>query len=40
MATKTYIVMKNGKELEQLKTLAAAKKLADAEGAEVYSDGK
>ena len=37
---KIYTVMKNGEELEQLKTLAAAKKLADAEGAEVYADGK
>ena len=37
---KIYTVMKNGEELEQLKTLATAKKLADAEGAEVYADGK
>ncbi len=37
---KIYTVMKNGEELEQLKTLVAAKKLADAEGAEVYADGK
>ena len=29
---KIYIVMKNGEELEQLKTLAGAKKLADVEG--------
>jgi hypothetical protein len=40
MATKIYTVMKDGEELDKLKTLAAAKKLADAEGAEVYSDGK
>ena len=40
MATKIYTVVKDGEELEKLKTLAAAKKLADAEGAEVYSDGK
>lgn len=40
MATKkTYTVMKDGKEIEQLKTLVAAKKLADAEGAEVFCDG-
>ena len=37
---KICTVMKNGEELEQLKTLAGAKKLADAEGAEVYADGK
>ena len=37
---KIYTVVKDGEELEQLKTLAAAKKLADTEGAEVYSDGK
>ena len=37
---KIYTVMKDGGELEQLKTLTAAKKLADAEGAEVYADGK
>ena len=37
---KTYTVIKDGEELEQLKTLTAAKKLADAEGAEVYADGK
>ena len=40
MANKIYIVVKDGVELEKLKTLAAAKKLADAEGAEVYCDGK
>ena len=40
MATKIYTVVKDGEELDKLKTLAAAKKLADAEGAEVYSDGK
>ena len=38
--TKIYTVVKDGEELEKLKTLTAAKKLADAEGAEVYSDGK
>ena len=38
--TKTYIIVKDGLELDQLKTLAAAKKLADTEGAEVFCDGK
>ena len=37
---KNYSVMKNGEELEVLSTLTAAKKLAKAEGAEVYLDGK
>ena len=37
---KIYTVVKDGEELETLKTLTAAKKLADTEGAEVYSDGK
>ena len=33
MANKTYVVYEeNGTELKTLKTLAAAKKLADAEG--------
>ena len=36
---KTYIVMKNGEEIEKLNTLTAAKKLADAEDGEVYCDG-
>ena len=40
MANKTYTVMKDGEELKELKTLAAAKKLADAEGAEVLCDGE
>ena len=40
MASKTYIVVKNGEEIEKLKTLTAAKKLADAEGAEVICGGK
>lgn len=43
MANKTYTVVKDGeelKELKELKSLAAAKKLADAEGAEVFCDGK
>ena len=37
---KTYIVQKDGETLKELKTLAAAKKLADAEGAEVLCDGE
>ena len=36
---KTYIVMKNGQEIERLNTLTAARKLADQEGAEVFCDG-
>ena len=40
MATnKTYIVVKDGEELKELKSLAAAKKLADAEGALVICNG-
>ena len=39
MATKkTYTVMKDGEEIEKLTTLTAAKKLADAEGAEVFCE--
>ena len=33
-SNKTYTVVKDGETLKELKTLAAAKKLADAEGAE------
>ena len=40
MANKIYIVVKDGEELEKLKTLAVAKKQADAEWVEVYCDGK
>ena len=40
MANKTYTVMKDGEELKELKTLASAKKLADAEGAEVLCEGE
>ena len=36
---KTYIVMKNGEEIEKLNTLTAAKKMADTEGGEVFCDG-
>lgn len=40
MATnKTYIVVKDGEELKELKSLAAAKKLADAEGGIVVCNG-
>ncbi len=37
---KTYTVVKDGTELKELKTLPAAKKLADMEGAEVVCDGE
>ena len=40
MASKTYIVVKNGEEIEKLKTLTAAKELADSEGAEVFCGEK
>ena len=40
MASKIYTVTKDGEVLKELKTLAAAKKLADAEGAEVLCDGE
>lgn len=36
---KTYTVVKNDTEIETVKTLAAAKKLADSEGADVLCDG-
>ena len=36
---KTYVVVKNGVEIEILNTLTAARKLADEEGAEVFCDG-
>ena len=39
MASKTYAVMKDGEILKELKTLAAAKKLAETEGAEVFCEG-
>ena len=35
---KTYIVKKDDEIIEELKTLTAAKRLADAEGAEVFCD--
>ena len=40
MANKIYTVVKDGKELEKYKSLPAAKKRANAEGAEVFLDGK
>lgn len=40
MATKIYTVMKDGETLKELKSLTAAKKLADAESAEVLCDGE
>ena len=39
MANKTYTVMKDGDVLKELKTLAAAKRLADQEDAEVFDGG-
>ena len=39
-SNKTYTVVKDGETLKELKTLAAAKKLADTEGAEVLCDGE
>ena len=39
MANKIYTVMKDGEVLKELKTLAAAKKLADTEDAEVFCEG-
>lgn len=36
---KTYVVVKNGVEIQRLNTLIAARKLADEEGAEVFCDG-
>ena len=38
--TKTYTVVKDGNPIKELKSLTAAKKLADAEGAEVLCDGE
>lgn len=37
---KIYTVVKDGTVLKELKTLTAAKKLADAEGAEVLCEGE
>ena len=38
-SNKTYTVMKDGETLRELKTLAAAKKLADTEDAKVFCEG-
>ena len=35
-----YVVVKDGAEIRNYKSLPAAKKLADAEGAEVFCDGE
>ena len=40
MATKIYTVVKDGEQIKELKTLPAAKKLADTEGAKVFCDGE
>ena len=40
MANKIYTVMKDGEPVKELKTLAAAKKLADEQGGEVMCDGE
>ena len=39
MANKTYTVMKDGETIRELKSLAAARKLADTEEAEVFCEG-
>ena len=39
MANKIYAVMKGGEPIKELKTLAAAKKLADEQGGEVMCEG-
>ena len=36
MANKTYVVKKNGEIIKELKSLSAAKKIAQAESADVY----
>ena len=40
MANKIYTVVKDGETVKELKTLTAAKKLADELGGEVVCDGK
>ena len=40
MANKIYTVMKDGEPVKELKTLAAARKLADERGGEVMCDGE
>lgn len=40
MANKIYTVMKDGEPVKELKTLVAARKLADEQGGEVMCDGE
>ena len=40
MANKIYTVMKDGEPVKELKTLIAARKLADEQGGEVMCDGE
>ena len=40
MANKIYTVVKSGETVKELKTLTAAKKLADEQGGEVLCDGE
>ena len=40
MANKIYTVVKDGETVKELKTLTAAKKLADEQGGEVVCDGE
>ena len=40
MANKTYTVVKDGETVKELKTLTAAKKLADEQGGEVLCEGE
>lgn len=40
MANKTYSVMKDGETIKEVKSLPAAKKLADTEKAEVFCEGE
>lgn len=40
MANKIYTVVKNGETVKELKTLTAAKKLADEQGGEVVCEGE
>ena len=40
MANKTYVVTKDGETVKELKTLTAAKKLADEQGGEVLCEGE
>lgn len=40
MANKSYTVMKDGEPVKELKTLTAARKLADEQGGEVMCDGE